>query len=303
MRTLVNAVFCAAVPDFVEDGGVVDVGVAGPKDGIPLVFHHGTPMSLILFQPFVEAAVSRGLRYVSYSRPGYGNSTRQPGRTIVDCSKDTEDILDQLGADRLYVIGWSGGGPHALACAALLPKQVIAASTIAGVAPWGSADLDWMADMGKENVEEFTAALAGPDELRLFLERAAPMLAQATGDQIIAAFGDLIAEVDKAALKGEVGVFFAENNREALMNGFWGWFDDDIAFSRDWGFNLSRINVPVNVWQGAKDRMVPFAHGRWLSEHIPDARAHMVPDQGHLSLAIGSFSKILDDLIASGKSV
>jgi pimeloyl-ACP methyl ester carboxylesterase len=155
--------------------------------------------------------------------------------------------------------------------------------------------------MGKENIEEFTAALAGPDELRSFLERVAPGFAQVTGDQIIAAFGDLVDDVDKAALSGEFGVFLAENGREALRNGFWGWFDDDIAFTRDWGFDLSRINVPVNVWQGAKDRMVPFAHGRWLSERLPGARAHLLPEHGHLSLAIGSFGKILDDLIESGK--
>jgi pimeloyl-ACP methyl ester carboxylesterase len=283
-------------------GEVLDVGVSGAKDATPLVFHHGTPGSLIVFEPFVDAVVARGLRYVSYSRPGYGNSTRQPGRVIADCSKDTGKVLDELGADRFYVLGWSGGGPHALACAALLPQRVIAASTIAGVAPYGSPDLDWLAGMGKENLEEFTAALAGPNELRLFLERAAPGLAHVTGDQIITAFGDLVDDVDKTALTGEFGTFLAENFREGLRNGFWGWFDDDIAFSHGWGFELDQINVPVNVWQGSKDRMVPFAHGRWLTEHVSSARVHLLPEHGHLSLAVGSFGRILDDLIESGTS-
>ena len=282
-------------------GSVLDVAVTGPEDETPLVFHHGTPNSLVLFEPFIEAAVARGLRYVTYSRPAYGNSTRQLGRTIADCSTDAASILDQLGADRFYAIGWSGGGPHALACAALLPQRVIAASTVAGVAPWGSPNLDWLAGMGRENVEEFHAALTGPDELRSYLEREAPGFAQVTGDQIIATLGDLVADADKAALSGQLGAFLADNTREALRNGIWGWFDNDMAFIRDWGFDLGRIIVPVTVWQGAKDRMVPFAHARWLAEHLPGARAHLIPEHGHLSLAVGSFGRILDDLIASGK--
>ena len=282
-------------------GCVLDVAVAGPDDATPLVFHHGSPNSLVLFEPFIEAAAARGLRYVSYSRPGYGDSTRQQGRTVADCAKDTAGILDQLGADRFYAIGWSGGGPHALACAALSPQRVIAASTIAGVAPYRSPNLDWLAGMGKENIEEFQAALAGPEELRAFIEREASGLAQVTGDQIIAALGDLVADVDKAALSGQLGAFLADNTREALRNGFWGWFDDDIAFISDWGFDFAAIKVPVTVWQGGKDRMVPFAHGRWLAEHVPGARAHLLPEHGHLSLAVDSFGKILDDLIATGK--
>ena len=112
------------------DGRILDVAMAGSEDAIPLLFHHGTPLSRILFEPFIEAAVTRGLRYMSYSRPGYGNSTRQPGRTVADCSKDVSNLLEQLGIDRVYMVGWSGGGPHALACAALIQESVIAAATI-----------------------------------------------------------------------------------------------------------------------------------------------------------------------------
>jgi pimeloyl-ACP methyl ester carboxylesterase len=283
-----------------KNEGILEYAVAGPEDGTPIVFHHGTPGSQILFEPFIAAAVTRGLRYVSYTRPGYGGSTRQPDRIVASCVMDTTSVLNELEIDRCYVVGWSGGGPHALACAALLPQRVIAASTIAGVAPWGVKHLDWLADMGKENVEEFNAALAGPAELQSYLERVEPALAQVTSEQIIVALGDLVDDVDKAALSGELGTFLANNFREALRNGFWGWLDDDLAFTRDWGFELDRIKVPVTVWQGAKDRMVPFAHGKWLAEHVPNARANLLPEDGHLSLAVGSFAKILDDLIATG---
>jgi pimeloyl-ACP methyl ester carboxylesterase len=219
---------------------------------------------------------------------------------VADCSTDTANIIDQLGADRFFVIGWSGGGPHALACAALLPQRVIAASTIASPAPYGAQNLDWVAGQGKETIEKVQAALADPDKLQSFLEREEPKFAQVTGDQIIAALGDL-PDVDKAVLSGRLGAFLADNIREAYRNGFWGLFDDNIAFIRDWGFDLSQINVPVTVWHGAKDRMVPFAHGRWLANNVPDAQAHLLPEHGHLSFAIGSFDKILDNLIANGK--
>jgi pimeloyl-ACP methyl ester carboxylesterase len=153
--------------------------------------------------------------------------------------------------------------------------------------------------MGKENVEEFEAALAGPDKLQDFLGRSAPALANATGEQMISAFGDLIDDVDKAALTGRLGAFLADNNHEALCNGFWGWYDDDIAFTRSWGFDLAEVRIPVTVWQGGKDRMVPFAHGRWLADHVRGARAQLLPEQGHLSLAVDSFSKVLDGLFAT----
>jgi len=284
------------------DGRVLDVATAGPENGVPLLFHHGTPGSVILFEPFVEAAVARGLRYVTYSRPGYGRSTRQSDRTVASCVTDTKQILTDLGINRFFVMGWSGGAPHALACAAFMPKRVISASTVAGIAPWGSPGLNWLDGMGKENITEFNAALAGPDQLRLFLERAGPMFANVTGDRIIAALGDLVDEVDKTALTGQLGSFLAENIREALLNGFWGWYDDDIAFTRDWGFNLTQIAVPVTVWHGAKDRMAPFAHGRWLAEHVPGAQSRLVLEHGHLSLVVGSFSTILDDMLQGGRS-
>jgi pimeloyl-ACP methyl ester carboxylesterase len=283
------------------DGRVIEVAIVGPKDGTPLVFHHGTPGSVFLYEPFMEAAEVRGLRYVTYSRPGYGNSTRQPDRTVANCASDTVQIANRLGLSRFFTIGWSGGGPHALACSALLSDRVIAAASVAGIAPRDSPDLNYLAGMGEENIEEFNAAIAGPNELQSYLERVAPTFAQVTGNQIIAALGDVVGNVDKRTLTGELGTFLADNTRAAFKNGFWGWFDDDLAFVRNWGFDIARITVPVTVWQGAQDRMVPFSHGQWLAAHIPGVRAFLLPEHGHLSLAVDSFSRILDDLIARGK--
>jgi pimeloyl-ACP methyl ester carboxylesterase len=283
------------------DGRSLDVYVAGPEDGTPLLFHVGTPSAGLLYAPFAETLAERGLRYVSYSRPGYGSSTRRPGRAVVDVVEDSAAILDAIGADRCYLLGWSGGGPHALACAARMPERVIAAATVGGVAPYGAEGLDWGAGMGAENIEEFAAALAGPDQLVAFMEPEAAELRGVTADGVADAFGDLIDEVDRGVLTGAFSAWGADLFHEAFLQGFWGWFDDDMAFIRPWGFDLDTIQAPVSIWQGAHDRMVPFAHGEWLAAHVPGARARLFAEHGHLSLAVDSFPRIVDELIAEGR--
>ena len=265
---------------------------------IALVAHHGTPGAGLPYEPFVGAARDRGLEYVAYSRPGYGDAPRQVGRSVASCAADVERILDELGAERCYTYGWSGGGPHALACAALLGDRVIKVATIASVAPWDAEGLDFLAGMGAENLEEFAAIEAGPEALRAYLEREAAGLREVTGEQVAAALGDLIGEADRAVLTGEFADHLARSMRTAIGDGVDGWLDDDTAFRAAWGFDLGAIAVPVTIWQGDDDRMVPFAHGQWLAGHVPGARAQLRPGEGHLSLLLGAFGEILDDLLA-----
>jgi pimeloyl-ACP methyl ester carboxylesterase len=286
-----------------SDGRVLEVEVSGPDGAIPLVVHHGTPGERSQYPPFAEAAEARGLRYVSYSRPGYGGSSRRPDRAVADCTADTAAILAHLGADRCYTVGGSGGGPHALACAALLADRVLACATVAGVGPFGAQDLDFLAGMGRENHKEFGAALAGPTALQAYLEQEAETFAGVTGEQVAAALGDLASPVDVAALTGEFAAYVAASFRQALANGIWGWFDDDLAFTRPWGFDLDRIGVPVVVWQGGQDRMVPFDHGRWLAARLPSAKAKLLPEEGHLSIAVDKFGEIIGELVASAPTV
>jgi pimeloyl-ACP methyl ester carboxylesterase len=283
-----------------SDGRSLDVYLAGPETGTPLLFHLGTPCAGLPFAPIVETLAERDLRYVSFSRPGYGSSTRRAGRAVVDVVEDSKAVLEAIGAERCYVLGWSGGGPHALACAARLPG-VIAVATIGGVAPYPTEGLDWAAGMGAENLEEFDAALAGPDELASFMERTSPQWRVVTADEVAAAFGDLIDAVDRGALTGAFAAWSADVFREALRIGYWGWFDDDLAFMRPWGFALDEISVPAFVWQGAHDRMVPYAHGEWLAAHIPGSHARLFAEHGHLSLAVDSVPRIVDELLAEGR--
>ena len=286
----------------VGEGRSLDVRVAGPSDGTLLIAHHGTPSTGRPFGPYVEAAADRGLRTVTYSRPGYAGSTRAPGRSVGSCAADTARIADRIGAERFFTTGQSGGGPHALACSALLPDRVIACATTAGVGPWNADGLDFLAGMADENIQEFGAALAGADELRVYLEHEAEGLRAATAADLAEALGGLVSPVDAAALTGEFAEHATEMLHESISTGIWGWFDDDVAFTAPWGFELANIRVPVTVWQGAQDRMVPFAHGEWLAAHIPRANARLFDDQGHLSLVVGSADAILDDLLAAART-
>jgi len=281
------------------DGGrVLEALVAGPDDALPLVFHTGTPSGLVWNAPLGEAAAARGLRTVLYSRPGYGGSTPQPGRQVADAAADVAKILERIGADEFVTAGWSGGGPHALACAALLPVRCLAAATIAGAAPSDSPGLDWMAGMAEENREEFRAALAGEGELTSFLNTAAGSLREISAAGVVDGLGGLLSETDKLALTGEFADHLAASLRAAVTAGIDGWRDDDLAFTRDWGISLDALGhaTPVAIWQGDQDRMVPKAHGDWLAANIPLARARILPGEGHLSL-IGRLGDILDDLM------
>lgn len=277
--------------------------VAGADDGPVVVMHHGTPGSGVeVWSPHAELARARGLRLAEYSRPGAGGSDRAPGRTVGDCAADTARLAHALGAERFYTIGGSGGGPHALACAALLGDRVVAAATIAGVAPRDAEGLDWPEGMGEENLEEFAAAQRGPEALEAFIAEWAPQLRDVDGESVLAALGDLVSPPDEAALTGEYAEFAAAGMREALREGYWGWFDDDLALLGDWGFDLAAIAVPVTVWQGRQDRFVPAAHGEWLADHVAGARSHLLDDHGHLSLALAHFDVILAELVEFGAS-
>jgi pimeloyl-ACP methyl ester carboxylesterase len=281
------------------DGRDLEVEVSGP-DGAPvLVFHHGTPGGSEQMRAMARAAEARGLRLVTWSRPGYGASTRQAGRTVADVVADTAAVLDHLGAESCLVAGWSGGGPHALACGALLADRVRAVLCIAGVAPYAAEGLDFLAGMGADNIEEFGAALKGEDVLRPWLDAERPEMVEMTADEVAVSLGNLVPAVDVAVLTGEFAEDLAAEFRQAVSVGVDGWLDDDLAFTRAWGFELADIAVPTYLWQGSDDLMVPFAHGEWLAERIPGVTAHLEQGEGHLSIGIGALDRRLDELAAS----
>jgi pimeloyl-ACP methyl ester carboxylesterase len=280
------------------DGRSLDIQVSGPQDGTLLVMHHGTPGSLARFRVIEEAVHGRGLRLVTYSRAGYGASTRKPGRSVADIAADLEAVLDHIGAQHCLILGWSGGGPHALASAALLPGRVLAATTLASVAPYDADGLDFLAGMGEGNIEEFGAAIAGEKEISAALDEEAVQLRDAATADVVESMSTLLPDVDRAALAGEAGDELTAQMAEGLRLGASGWIDDDLAFVKPWGFAVEEITVPVFLWQGDKDLMVPFEHGRWLTDRIPRSVAHLLPGEGHISIVLNHIDAILDELAA-----
>jgi pimeloyl-ACP methyl ester carboxylesterase len=278
------------------DGRSLDIQVSGPQDGTPLVMHHGTPGSLVRFRVIEEAVHGRGLRLVTYSRAGYGESTRKQGRSVADVAADLEAVLDHIGAQRCLILGWSGGGPHALASAALLPGRVLAATTLASVAPFDADGLDFLAGMGEGNIEEFGAAIAGEKEISAALDEEAAQLRAADTEDVVESMSTLLPDVDRAALAGEAGDELTAQIAEGVRLGASGWIDDDLAFVKPWGFAVEEITVPVYLWQGDKDLMVPFEHGRWLADRIPRSVAHLLPGEGHISIVLNHIDAILDEL-------
>lgn len=277
------------------DGRILEVLLAGPDDGFPLVFHHGTPQGAVPFGPLERPAAARGLRVVSYSRPGYGGSSpRNTPGTVADDITDTLTVLDHLGLTEFVTLGWSGGGPRALGCAALTPGRCRAAACAVGVAPPEYGDI--RDGMGPENVEEYTAVFAGEEALAGYLTEHGTPNFTVTGDQVAEALGGLVPPVDRAALTGELADYLAASMRHAGAQGIVGWLHDDLTHTRPWGFALNAITVPVAVWQGTEDKMVPFAHAQWLAAHVAGARPHLVEGEGHLSL-MSRIGVILDDLL------
>ena len=256
-----------------------------------LMYHHGTPAAGPLHADVLDPAQANDLRIVELVRPGYGRSTRQPNRTVADVVALADELADQLGFDRYVTMGWSGGGPHALANVSLSPRRCVAAMSLAGVGMFAQPDLDFLEGMGQDNLDEFGAALLGEDAIRAYLEPVAHEIANITGSQIVDMMGSLLPDEDRSALTGEYGENTAEIFRWAVSTGVDGWLDDDIAFTKPWGFELGQIVNPVTIWQGATDLMVPFAHGQWLASKIAHADANLLDGHGHLSIGEPAFAQ------------
>ena len=268
------------------DGRTLAFEQYGDPDGTPVFLLHGTPgCRLSGRHPDESRVIDAGLRLVTYDRPGYGQSARNKGRRVVDCIADVTAIANELGIDRFFVKGGSGGGPHALAVGARLPQRVIRVACDVGVAPYEADDIDWLDGMDPANVREFKWAQAGEDTLRPELEKqAAQAIAKVEADPTALLEEFELSPSDLAVLQDpRVQQRLRATTREAFANGVSGWVDDDLAFTVPWGFDVSELKVPVEIRYGATDVLVPAAHGAWLAAHVPNAIVTVEDTGGHLS--------------------
>ena len=249
---------------------VADTGPASATATATVVWHHGTPHTGAHLAPVLAATTERGFRLVAVTRPGFGGADPLPGRTVADGARDLEQVLDVLGIDQVSVLGASGGGPHALAAAALLPDRVTAVATFASPAPFVDAPAWWdgMADGGG-----LRAAVVGREARLTWADTAGFDPAQFT-------------DADWAALDGDWAAL-GEDAQAASTTGRVGSADDDRAFVTGCGFPLADVHVPTLVEQGVDDRVVPLAHGRMIAAAVPGAVLHERPDAGHVSVLAG----------------
>lgn len=268
-----------------RDGRTLAYEDVGDPAGDPVFDLHGSPgCRLTGRHPDPASVGAAGLRVISYDRPGYGGSTRQPARRVVDCAADVAAIADQLGIERFAVRGGSGGGPHALAAAARLPERVSRVACVVGVAPYDADGLDWLAGMDPVNVTETGWALAGELTLAPELQRKAQeCLAHVDEDPTVLHADTNLSESDRAVL-ADPGTreTMRAAIREMFAAGAWGWIDDDLALLGAWGFDVHEVSVPVEIHYGEQDVLVPAAHGRWLAAQIPHAQVIVDKDAGHL---------------------
>jgi pimeloyl-ACP methyl ester carboxylesterase len=267
-----------------SDGRTLAIEEAGDPNGRPVLVHGGTPNSRYLYQPTTIDAAVRGLRLISYDRPGYGGSTPHPGRTVADCAADVRAICAELGIGRLAMWGISGGGPHVLACAALLPDLVTAVASLASVAPLDAEGLDYFDGMGELNADDIRLFLRDREAARAKLESDREEILATSAAELSGALRTLLSPADAAVLKDAVADYLVYCHHEGLAPGGEGWWEDSVAHGTPWGFELSAVSVPVLLMHGRQDRFVPFGHGQWLAAHIPGVEARLFDHDGHLTL-------------------
>jgi pimeloyl-ACP methyl ester carboxylesterase len=244
---------------------------------------HGTPGSRLGPRPRSQVLYELGVRLISFDRPGYGRSQRLESRTVADVVPDVRAIADEMGIEKFAVIGRSGGGPHALACAALLPERVTRAAVLVGLAPPDAEGLDWFAGMTASNVREYTSAATDPEAMRARLIQAGARI-RANPVSHMSTLAPEMPTADRRVM-ADVGIksLIVRTQVEAIRDeSCAGWIDDVLAFVSPWGFSLADIEVPVLLWHGLDDVFSPVGHTRWLAERIRKSTLSIQPGKAHL---------------------
>ena len=280
----------AATPNTARtaDGRTLAFCEWGDPEGSPVFSLHGTPGSRLTRHPDEEVYRRAGVRAITYDRAGYGGSTRLPGRTIAHAAADVATIADALGIERFAVTGGSGGAPHSLSCGTLLPGRVTRCASVVGPAPCGAAGLArdaWLRGMVEGNVREFELSLAGEEALRPELQRATTEMLTNLGrdpDHPMGEGYDLSPSDLEMVARTDIREMLDTSLKVGCGETIDGFVDDDLSTVAPWGFDPTAITVPVAVWYGVSDTLVPPTHGEWLARTLPGATVVRL-DGGHFA--------------------
>lgn len=290
VTTLLDAEHLLRLPD----GRQLAWTESGARDGAAVLLLHGSPGSRLGRQTEFAQLADAGIRQITYDRPGYGLSDPHPGRTVADAVADVRALLDAAGVDRAGVIGGSGGGPHALALATLLPERCTLVHCVVGVAPHALLGDDFFTGMDPANQRRF--ALSAGDRqavLQAFTDEVLRLAAQRTQDPA-SIMGDMdLPDSDREILRQTAEVT-AVVLAEAFRQGVAGFADDFAAMAKEWGFDPREATAPVVISYGDHDVNVPAGHGRWLAANVPNVEVRATSDAGHLMSPEAGFALVLE---------
>lgn len=274
------------------DGRTLGYALAGAPQGEPVVTFHGLPGSRMESLLFHQAAEKLNLRIITADRPGYGLSTPKPQRTLLQCSDDVACLADHLGLASFNMIGVSGGAPCALACGARIARRIKKLAIVCGLGPLYHTGL--------------TRAMRTPTAMSLWLAHHLPMLmkilvgvpvlatAKFSPQLLLNIIGLFNGGADKILLAdSQVRKILDLTIREAFRQGMIGAVTDMQLYTQPWGFQLKDITMPVELWHGDNDKVVPLSHGQYVYDHLTDSQLTVVPGEGHFSLPIRCAEQIL----------
>jgi pimeloyl-ACP methyl ester carboxylesterase len=272
----------------------IDNGVSSKS---ALILHHGTPTSMTVWGTWLAAAAELGIRAIAFTRPGYASSDRKVGRSIIDANEDLEEILNQLAVENFVSVGWSGGGPYALASGLL--NKCSGVQLIASVSPYDAEDFDWFQDQTPEMVEEAKISARSLEDSINFKENYYKEIRDMTAEQFLTEYAKRLSFESFETTYREFSKDLSFSMHDALRDGVIGYAEDEYAFLRNWGFDTKEIQVPVLIWQGLDDLSVSPHMARWLNANISNPTLKLLEGQHHSSIMVEKRAEILNAAIGT----
>lgn len=282
-----------------RDGRTLAYAEAGDPAGAPVLFSPGLVSSRLMRHPDERIPAQVGLRLLTLDRPGVGLSTYRRGRTLLTWADDVAQLADALGIEQFGMVGYSGGGPYALACASKHPTRVRRVALLASIGPMADPAMRRvLREAGNgDKLKEVGLAQRIPHWLLTLLATPQARAVRKDPEKAMATLPPGTPEADRAALANPAfRQILLQDAVEAYRQGATGMATDFQLLARPWGFNVTSIQVPVHVWQGEADRNVPPAVGRYLAATLPHCTATFLPDDGHVSIFLNHWGEVLADL-------